>query len=206
MKTSIFVVGLTLVAAQAFADTYTYDINGNSGFQNSGVTGFITTSCDSCVLNAGDVTAWSLAGFSSTVPGSTVLVTGNGLVATPTGIFFNFNPGPTNDALFSELPNPTPNSIDGSPNSVEYTNSAPVLVFSSFVYVCGLTGCNGSPGGGNVNLGPLGSVAAAPEIDPITSGSALTLLLGALAVLRGRRPASNGLPSQNSTKTIPRPV
>jgi hypothetical protein len=191
MKASILAVGLTLfLATQAFADTYTYDINGNSGFENSNVTGFITTSCDSCVLNASDVTAWNLAGFSSTVPGSTVVVIGSGFVATPTGIFFNFNPGPTNDALFSELPNPTPNSIDGSPNSVEYTNSAPVLLFSSFVYVCGLNGCNGSPGGGNVNLGPLRSVAAAPEIDPTTLDSALTLLLGVLAVLRGRRRAS----------------
>ena len=187
MKASILVVGLTLFATQAFADTYTYDITGPTA------TGYITTSCDSCVLNASDITAWNLAGFSSTVPGSTVLVTGNGFVATPTGIFFNFNPAaPTfNDALFSELPNPTP--IFGSTNSVEYANLTTGLSFgpSGEVSVCNTFACNGTLVAGNVDLGPLvRSVAAAPEIDPTTSGSAFTLLLGALAVLRGRRRAT----------------
>ena len=42
----------------------------------------------------------------------------------------------------------------------------------------------------NVDLGPLVRSVAAPEIDPRTSGSALTLLLGALAVLRGSRRAT----------------
>ena len=186
MKASIFVVGLTLFAAQAFANTntYTYDITGPSA------TGDITTSCDSCVLNASDVTAWNLAGFSSTVPGSTVVVIGNGFVATPTGIFFNFNPaGPLNDALFSELPNPTP--IYGSPNSVEYANLTTGLSYgpSGEVSVCNTQACYGTLVSSNVNLGPLRSVAAAPEIDTMTSGTALTLLLGALAVLHGGRRA-----------------
>jgi len=187
MKACILVVGLTLFATQGFADTYTYDITGPTA------TGYITTSCDSCVLNASDVTAWNLAGFSSTVPGSTVLVTGNGFVATPTGIFFNFNPAaPTfNDALFSELPNPTP--IFGSTNSVEYANLTTGLSYgpSGEVSVCNTFSCNGTLVASNVDLGPLvRSVAAAPEIDPTTSGSALTLLLGTLAVLRGRRRAT----------------
>jgi hypothetical protein len=186
MKASILVAGLILFATQVFADTYTYDITGPNA------TGYVTTSCDSCVLNASDVTAWNLAGFSSTVPGSTVVVTGNGFVATPTGIFFNFNPeAPLNDALFSELPNPTP--IFGSPNSVEYANLTSALSFgpSGEATVCNTSLCYETLVSSNVDLGPLvRSVAAAPEIDPTTSGSALTLLLGTLAVLRGRRRAT----------------
>lgn len=189
MKASILVASLILFATQAFANTYTYDI---TGFGVVPANGNITTSCDNCVLNASDITAWNLAGFSSTVPGSTVLVTGNGFVATPTGIFFNFNPAaPTfNDALFSELPNPTP--VLGSPNSVEYANASTGLSYgpTGEATVCNTQTCYGTLASSNVDLGPLVRSVAAPEIDPMTSGSALTLLLGALAVLRGRRRAT----------------
>jgi len=177
-------IGLTVFGTQASAATYTYDI---TGFGPEPASGDITTSCDNCVLNANDITAWSLAGFSSKVAGSTVVVIGNGLVATPTGIFFNFNPGSTNDALFSELPNPTPNSGNANPLSVEYTNSAPGYFFhQGWVFVTNTEGAYGTEGFGNANLGPLRSTAA-PEIDAGTAASGITLLLGFLMVLRGRR-------------------
>ena len=41
-----------------------------------------------------------------------------------------------------------------------------------------------------VGLGDALAVRAAPEIDPASAASGLTLLLGALAVLRGRRPST----------------
>jgi hypothetical protein len=59
------------------------------------------------------------------------------------------------------------------------------------VSACDTSSCSGTLVAVNVDLGPLvHSVAAAPEIDSTTSGSALTLLLGALAVLQGRRRAT----------------
>jgi len=72
---------------------------------------------------------------------------------------------------------------------VEYTNSALVILYQSWIYVTGTGNVYGTEAAGNVDLGPLRSVAA-PDIDPTTSGSALTLLLAALAVLRGRRRAT----------------
>jgi hypothetical protein len=50
----------------------------------------------------------------------------------------------------------------------------------------GRGGNNGWPGG---NHNPPTRPHAAPEIDPASAGSALTLLLGGLTVLRSRRAA-----------------
>ncbi len=156
--------------------------------QSASVTGTITTTCDNCVLNAGDITAWKLSGygssFTSTVAGSTIFITGDGFVASPKALSFNFNPGSTNDALFSELPGPTP--FLGSAESVEFTNSAPLHLYNGIVSLCDTANCYFSPETGNIHVGQRLS-AAAPEIDPGTGYAALTLLLGGLAVLRSRR-------------------
>ena len=90
-------LGLILIAAwlasfPAYATTYTYDVNYSFTTTGGDVTGFITTSCDSCVLTASDVLSWSFTAGdgtsgSSLNPGSGINASGDILEATPTGIF-----------------------------------------------------------------------------------------------------------------------
>jgi hypothetical protein len=76
-------------APRAEAATYTYTLTG-------GFSGSITTTCDSCALNASTITAWSISaggtGVSSTTPGAqlTVPAGDTDLQATPSGITFSF--------------------------------------------------------------------------------------------------------------------
>ncbi len=92
-------LGLLLVVAwlgsfPAYATTYTYDVDYSFGLipADGEITGFITTSCDSCVLTASDVLSWSFTASdgtsgSSSNPGSGINASGDILEATPTGIF-----------------------------------------------------------------------------------------------------------------------
>jgi hypothetical protein len=90
-------LGLLLLAAwltsfAANATTYTYDVDYSFTTTGGDVTGFITTSCDNCILTASNILSWSFTASdgtsgSSSKPGSGVVTTGIALEATPTGIF-----------------------------------------------------------------------------------------------------------------------
>jgi hypothetical protein len=172
---------------QASAPGYTYDIDVNNGF----LTGTITTSCDQCMLDGSDITSWALASTSSpqtfsvasTDPGayagSYLLDNGpTSLTATPAAITYDFG-------------------ADGQ--FVFQTNKEFIIFAYSDIgaYLMGFPGqiveCAGSNPcfgeefrGGTTVLGELKSVAA-PELDAASLAGALTLLLGSLAVLHGRR-------------------
>jgi hypothetical protein len=91
--------GLSIVAAAlisfigmplASAGSYIYSLTDLSGY--------ITTNCNNCVLNSGNITGWSMSvpGFislASTTPGAQVSVPAGDtdMVATPGAINFNFN-------------------------------------------------------------------------------------------------------------------
>ena len=95
MKNALF--GLLLIMAwlagfPASATTYTYDVDYSFTTVPGEVTGFITTSCDNCVLTASNVPSWSFTANdgtsgSSSNPGSGINASGDILEATPTGIF-----------------------------------------------------------------------------------------------------------------------
>ncbi len=88
-------LGLLLVVAwlgsfPAYATTYTYDVDYSFGLipADGEITGFITTSCDSCVLTASDVLSWSFTASdgtsdSSSNPTSGINASGIILEATP---------------------------------------------------------------------------------------------------------------------------
>jgi hypothetical protein len=88
--------GLLLIAAwlasfPAYATTFTYDVSYSFTTAPGKVTGFITTSCDSCVLTASNVPSWSFTASdgtsgSSSNPNAGINASGAILVATPTGI------------------------------------------------------------------------------------------------------------------------
>jgi hypothetical protein len=90
-------LGLLLLAAwltsfAANATTYTYDVDYNFTTTGGDVIGFITTSCDNCILTASNILSWSFTASdgtsgSSSNPGSGVVADGIALEATPTGIF-----------------------------------------------------------------------------------------------------------------------
>ena len=91
---------LSLAAApRAEAATYTYTLTG-------GFSGSLTTTCDSCALNASNITAWSISAggtsVSSTTAGAqlTVPAGDTDLQATPSGITFSFA-GPFGALTFS---------------------------------------------------------------------------------------------------------
>jgi hypothetical protein len=174
-------------ALQVNAADFTYDINVDNGF----LVGAITTSCDQCLLNSSNITGWSLtttAGplpFSeaSTDPGASAgYYLGQGptsLTATPTAMTYDFGANgqfafQTNNAFllfgFSDI-------------------GAFLMGFPGQIVECeGSNACGGAVfQGGTTVLGDIKSVAAAPELDAASLGGALTLLLGSLAVLHGRR-------------------
>jgi hypothetical protein len=90
-------LGLMLVVAclaglPANATTYIYDVNYSFVTTGGDLTGFITTSCDNCILTASNVLSWSFTATdvtsgSSSNPGSGINASGDILEATPTGIF-----------------------------------------------------------------------------------------------------------------------
>jgi hypothetical protein len=174
-------------ALQANAPGYTYDVDVNNGF----LTGTITTSCDQCMLNSGDITAWTLASTSSPQTFS-VASTDPGAYAGP--------------YLLDNIPT----SLTATPAAITYdfgangqfvfqTNKEFIIFAYSDIgaYLMGFPGqiveCAGSNPcygeefrGGTTVLGEIKSVAA-PELDATSLAGALTLLLGSLAVLKGRR-------------------
>ncbi|MGA8585339.1 MAG: hypothetical protein WB715_16170 [Roseiarcus sp.] len=97
-------LGLLLVVAwlasfPACATTYTYDVDYSFTAVSGQVTGFITTSCDSCDLDATNILSWSFTASdgtsgSSSNPGSGISTTDFMLEATPTGIFTVANAAP----------------------------------------------------------------------------------------------------------------
>jgi hypothetical protein len=185
-------------ALQANAPGYTYGVDVDNGF----LTGTITTSCDQCVLTSSNITGWTLA--STATP-----------VATPAPFAIaSTDPGAFAGFAFPDIPT----SLTASPAAITYdfaqagqfifqTNNEFVLLGYSDVGadLMGFPGelgvCSGSnPGtsscvaelfrGGPTVLAELKNVAA-PELDATSLAGALTLLLGSLAVLRGR-PGSAG--------------
>jgi hypothetical protein len=89
-------LGLLLIVAwlpgfPAYSATYTYRVDYSFTSVKGEVTGFITTSCDSCDLDASNILSWSFtasdgASGSSSEPGSGISTTDFMLEATPTGI------------------------------------------------------------------------------------------------------------------------
>ena len=116
---AILLAAVTLVfmgASSANAASYTYTLSdvGN-------LTGTITTSCNNCVLNASNITAWNLSdtglvSVSSATTGSKVIITSGStdMVATPTEIDFDFNDPGKSYRFTSAQTNPDP-SVRSSP-------------------------------------------------------------------------------------------
>jgi hypothetical protein len=90
-------LGLLLIVAwlpgfPAYSATYTYRVDYKFISVKGEVTGFITTSCDSCDLDASNILSWSFTASdgtsgSSSNPTSGISTTDFMLEATPTGIF-----------------------------------------------------------------------------------------------------------------------
>jgi hypothetical protein len=181
-----------IASTPANASSYTYDMNGIDG-----ISGVITTNCDNCVLNASDVTAWSLmspglsapgVSVSSSAAGSQLFVQGSGLAATPSAVTFQFTPSAGIVEFFSNN------------QSIDFLDFG-TFASAPFMYPNGIgeidTCSPGSfvKGNGDCFSDFLGTgtqaiakaTAAAPEMSPRSFATYLALLLGGLAVLRGRR-------------------
>jgi hypothetical protein len=177
---------------QANAPGYTYGVDVDNGF----LTGTITTSCDQCILDSSNITGWALASTATPAPFS--------VASTAPGAFVSFNLGfPSNLAA-----NPAAITYDFGKDGEFFfaTNNEFVLLGYSDIGAS-LTGfpgeiseCSGSATGAGsggsscvgefFRAGPavFASITnvAAPELDSTSLAAALTLLLGSLAVLRGR--------------------
>jgi hypothetical protein len=174
---------------QANAPGYTYGVDVDNGF----LTGTITTSCDQCILDSSNITGWALASTATPAPFS--------VASTDPGAFAGF--------AFPDIPT----SLTANPAAITYdfaqagqfifqNNNEFVLLGYSHIGadLMGFPGeigvCSGSdPGtsscvaelfrGGPTVLAEVRNVAA-PELEATSLAGALTLLLGSLAVLRGR--------------------
>ena len=184
-------------ALQANAPGYTYGIDIDNGL----LSGTITTSCDQCVLNGGNITAWELV--STATPSATPAPFA--IASTDPGAYVSFNLGfPSNLAA-----NPTAITYDfGKDGEFFFANNNEFVLLGYSDIGASLSGfpgeiseCSGSASGsgsGGVSCvgelfrtGPAAFASiknvAAPELDSTSLAGALTLLLGSLAVLRGRR-------------------
>jgi hypothetical protein len=174
---------------RATASSYTYDMNGFAG-----LTGFITTSCDNCALTSGNITAWAFTGdqvsVASSVAGAQLYLQGNALDATPAAITFGFSPAPTDGSVGFVSANQSVNFLSDTldisavlqfPNGIgEYDVCNPGTV------LFGSSSCSGGLVQGTQKIFGAQAVAA-PEIDSASWTSSVSLLAGALLVLRGRR-------------------
>jgi hypothetical protein len=183
--------------ANAPGPGYVYGVDVDNGF----LSGTITTSCDQCVLNSSDITAWALAStatpvgapapfaIASTDPGafasSDFLGFPSNLAANPTAITYDF--GKDGEFVFA-----TNNEFV----QLGYSDiGASLMGFPGEIAVCSGSATGSGSGGssclaGLFRAGPMVFASiknvAAPELDATSLAGALTLLLGSLAVLRGR--------------------
>ncbi len=180
-------VAIALVAvglgSRANAASYTYDTSGIDG-----ISGFITTDCNSCTLNSNNIIAWAFnpglyqVNIASSAVGSELDLDGNALVATPKAITFGFDPSPTSgDAFFK-----------GQSGTVDFLSSATsASVYFSYPNGTGefdicSAGCSSDYFQGTHKVFGA-AVVAAPEIDSASWVSALSLLAGVLLIVKGRR-------------------
>jgi hypothetical protein len=184
-------VGVFGVGARATASSYTYDMNGFEA-----LTGFITTNCDNCALTSGNITAWAFnssfgqVSVASSVAGAQVYLQGDALDATPTAITFGFAPAPTGGAAGFISANESVNFLSQAfeasvplefPNGIgEFDACNPGTI------LFGSSQCSGNLVQGTQKIFGARAVAA-PELDPASWISAVSLLAGALLILRGRR-------------------
>jgi hypothetical protein len=179
------------VGARATASSYTYDMNGFDA-----LTGFITTNCDNCALTSGNITAWAFksaadqVSVASSVAGAQLYLQGNALDATPTAITFGFAPASTSGSVGFISANQSVNFLSNAMEAsvpFEFPNGiGEVDVCSPGTILFGNSSCNGGLVQGTQKIFGAHSLAA-PEIDPASWMSAVSLLAGALLILRGRR-------------------
>jgi hypothetical protein len=192
------VLALLSGSVAANASSYTYDLNGIGT-----LTGFITTDCDVCTLSASDITAWSITSTagsngdpafgpvvstSSPDNNSGVLGTlGDLLVATPSTLSFNFTP--------STPGGPVTFWANGNFEAATYIQfgtqnnflASEVGQIQTCAGVASYDECVGSFASNGLQVIATIAPAKAPEIDPASAVSGLTLLAIAIIVLRGRR-------------------
>ncbi len=94
LRSLVAASALLLLPVLAHADSFTYNLNDH--FAGFSVTGTITTDTDSGVVGTGDITGYNLLlndGISTLtlMTGDAVVVVGNSLTATGSGLFFNFD-------------------------------------------------------------------------------------------------------------------
>jgi hypothetical protein len=181
----------------ANAGSYTYEVN-----VFNALTGFITTNCDTCVLNSSDITAWSFTSkatgplavdgqpVTATSFASGAQLTGSGMVATPTAITFAFGSA-ANDLMFFVTNNAKIEFADlasslGSLSLLGLPIGEVDACTRSFAPGAAIDNCGGATVAGTRTIATLKKVAA-PEIDPASLAGSMTLLIGALAVITSRR-------------------
>jgi hypothetical protein len=183
-------LGVVTLVPRANATTYTYDV-GTLDWPVSG--GFITTNCDNCTLTSANILAWAFqstdgdVNIASTAADAQLTLVGSVMQATPTAITFGFQPGPNfGDAIFA-----------ANNQSIDYFSEAtaastPVLFPDGIgeTDACNVGNLLNGSCTGRLNQGTQ-TIAArtsmAPEIDAASWVSPVTLLAGAILVIRGRR-------------------
>jgi hypothetical protein len=188
-------MGFAVVACLAdpvFATDYLYQMTAPNDPNLSA--GSIVTDCDNCVVGSDNVVAWSLYSgsvgvqgllTSSSIPGSSVMIQGSsGLIATPSGLFYDFT-YTTNDAVRDTVAftSPTHRFVELSNYMVVGDPTAPY----GSATACGPVTCASATETGDLQIGKYLSLAA-PEMSTSGVASALTLLWAGMAILGARRP------------------
>jgi hypothetical protein len=187
-----------------FAHVATHAADFTYNFNYAGLTGTIVTSCDRCAVGPNDLVSWMFSGqgpngpvsINSSGSDAEERSVGAGLLTTPTNMTYAFTPASADEAVFYENSNslylvsfPTEASQAGNDQG-EWGVCNGGFPFS------GENG--GTPEGtsltcqvgittGVQTVAQIAQVATAPELDPRALATSLTLLIGSIAVLRGRQ-------------------
>ena len=179
------------LADPVFATDYLYHFTAPND-PNRAV-GTIVTDCDNCVVGSDNVVAWALYSgsvdvhgllTSSSIPGSSVVMQGSsGLIATPSGLFYDFT-YTTNNAVRDSVEFTSPTH-----RFVELNNymilGDPTAHYGSLT-ACGPVSCASDTEIGDLQIGKFVSLAA-PEMSTSGVASALTFLWAGVAILGARR-------------------
>jgi hypothetical protein len=161
----------------------TYNVDFTTSFDNELIQGTITTDGQTAnPLTASDITSWSLYATSGPAP-------------------FSFGGGPGSVTVFAP-PGASPLTASATSLTYNFTEDASILFQSTGGNAVGFQEITTAAGDDSFVLVNTGGVStqlnmlaaptviatvAAPEMDPASAAGGLTLLLGTLAVLRGRR-------------------
>jgi hypothetical protein len=190
-------LGVVLLIAPIAASAQTYDVNVQEGIDSGGViTPNVNDLTGSFTYNAG-----VFSNINVQIDGQGAIAPVQTITGGATSLLFSYTDMPSDTTFYSfDINHP----LSGSATTISVSD----VVFSPFDSlqfgndVCGGT-VYGQSGPNASTYTCSGSLTKVPEIDPASAAGGLALLIGAVAVLRGRRAVRSWKPQCQDSRSSP---